>query len=391
MAPAMGLVIGLFLNPTSAAGAGTGATAGYADRSLGIEGFAQMRYQLDDKGVGDDQNYFRLRRLRLRVTGDWNQYFRVRLQLALQELAKDVVAGEVLEDAFVRIRKSDALEINFGQYKLPISREELRSSSDQFVVDRSPIVNDNFKRSLWISRDLGVQLSGNLYEHGLPLEYYAGLWNGEGRNHPNDFKDLNDTKLFGGRAEYAPLAGVELAASYLANRISSGAGEYTYALSFEIPDDRDYDEFADIWSADGNYTRPWDSGRLQIEGEILDGTNTRRFAAAMAAALEDTTGPALPKPSGFRQRGMQIAGLALFRTEGLLTGWEIGSRLAHFDPDVDADDDTNLEVAVALGLHFLDEPDLNKDRLQFEVTSVSYDTPGRVADWNYKVQWQVRY
>lgn len=387
------LVIGLLLKPAVATGAGAGASAGYADKSLGIEGFAQMRWQLDDKGSGDTQNYFRLRRLRLRATGDWNQYFRVRLQLALQELAKDDVAGEILEDAFIRIRKSDALEIHFGQYKLPISREELRSASDQFVVDRSPIVNDNFKRSLWISRDIGVMLAGNLYDHDVPFEYYAGVWNGEGRNRPADFKDLNDTKLFGGRAEYAPVAGVKLAGSFLANPIRSGAGEYTFSDSFDIPDDRNYSEMATIWSADGNFTQPWSSGRLVVEGEILNGTNTREFAGAMAAALADTTDPALPKPSdeGFIQRGMQVAALALFRTEGTLTGWEIGSRLGHFDPDIDGDDDSTTEVAVALGLHFLPEPDVNKDRLQFEVTNLSYAAPGRDSDWSYKVQWQVRY
>ena len=128
---AAGLVASLLPAPARAA---AGATAGYADKSLGIEGFAQMRWQLDHKGAkgtaaADNQNYFRLRRLRLRATGDWNRYFRVRLQLALQELAKDEVSGEILEDAFIRIKKSEAIEIDFGQYKLPISREELRTGT----------------------------------------------------------------------------------------------------------------------------------------------------------------------------------------------------------------------------------------------------------------------
>jgi hypothetical protein len=398
LAVAAGIVVGIVavvLQPATAAGAPAGATAGSADKSLVIEGFAQMRWQLDHNGTTDgNQNYFRLRRLRLRATGDWNEYFRVRLQLALQELAKENVAAEILEDAFIRIRKSDALELHFGQYKLPISREELRSSSDQFVVDRSPIVNDNFKRSLWISRDVGLMVAGNFYEHDLPFEYYAGVWNGEGRNRPLDFKDENDAKLFGGRAEYAPVAGLKLAGSFLGNPIQAGGGEYTFASSsFSIPDSLDYSELATIWGADGNFTQPWSSGRFMLEGEILNGTNTRVFAGAVAAALADTTGPALPKPSdeGFIQRGMQLSALALFRTEGVLTGWEIGSRLAHFDPNVDGDDNETTEVAVALGLHFLPEPDINKDRLQFEFTNLSYSAAGRDSDWSIKGQWQVRY
>jgi hypothetical protein len=379
--------------------AGAGASAGYADKSLAIEGFAQMRWQLDHKGAtgsapADDQNTFRLRRLRFRATGDWSRYFRVRLQLALQELAKDDVAGEILEDAFIRFKKSEALELHFGQYKLPISREELRSSSDQLVVDRSPIVNDNFKKSLWISRDVGLMLAGNLYERDVPFEYYAGVWNGEGRNNPADFKDPNDSKLLGGRAEVAPVPGVKLAGAFLANPILSGAGKYTFGdASFAIPEARDYSEMATVWSVDGNFTRPWKTGRLVVEAELLRGTNTRTFARAMAAALADTSGPSLPRPGdeGFTQLGMQVAALALFRTGGALTGWEIGSRLAQFDPNTDGEDDKTTEVAVALGIHLLEEPDINKDRLQLELTRLTYANPAREADWSLKAQWQVRY
>ena len=138
------------------------ATAGAADKSLVVDGFAQVRWQYDHIGdrptvPSNDLNYFQLRRMRLRITGDWNQYFRVRIQLALQELVREVVNNQVLEDLFIRFKKSDAVELQLGQYKMPISREELRSSSDQLVIDRSPIVNGNFRRSFLISRDIGLQ------------------------------------------------------------------------------------------------------------------------------------------------------------------------------------------------------------------------------------------
>ncbi len=384
----------------ASAGAGAGATAGYADKSLGIEGFAQMRWQWDHRGAigtttDENDNFFRLRRLRLRATADWNKYFRVRLQLALQELAKGNVSGQVLEDAFVRIKRSDAIEFNFGQYKMPISREELRSSSEQLVIDRSPIVNDNFARSQWISRDIGLMFNGNLYGHDVPIEYFFGAWNGEGRNRPADFRDPNDAKIFGGRVEYSFLPGFKIAASALGDPILGGGGKYTFGdSSFTIPSSRDYSEMAKVWNVDGNFTRTTPGKRLVIEGEILQGTNTRVFTNAMAAALRDTLSPALPKPSdeGFTQRGMQVSGQLLFHTTAApLTGWEIGTRMGQFDPNTGSDDNAITEIAVALGLHFLDDPEINKDRLQFEYTNLNYELGTRDNDWSFKAQWQVRY
>ncbi len=405
LAAAAGLALALGTGSTAAA-APAGATAGNADKSLTIDGFAQVRWQYDHIGArgetpASDLNYFRLRRLRLRATADWNQYYRVRLQLALQEFARllqaqpaSELAGPVLEDAYFQYKRAESFGLLFGQYKLPISREELRSSSDQLVVDRSPIVNGNFTRSLWISRDLGIMYQGNFYESDIPLEIYAGVWNGDGRNAPLDFRDLNDAKLFGGRAEYAVLPGVELAGSYLANPVLAGGGLYSFgSSSFAIPEERDYSEMLTCWGLDGNFTRQLTAGRVIVEGEILNGTNTRAFAKAMSDALADTTGPALPAPGdqGFTQRGMQIAGNVLFRSEGWLKGWDVGARLANYDPDVDKDENSDTELAMALGLHFLEDPDQNKDRLQFEFTNITHEREGYDSDWSMKAQWQVRY
>ncbi len=382
--------------------AGAEATAGYADKKLGIEGFAQVRWQYDHIGergqIGSfDQNYFRLRRLRLRVTGDWNEHFRVRVQLALQEFARlfaDVLPGEggqVLEDAYMQYTQSDAFAILLGQFKMPISREELRSSSDQLVVDRSPVVNSNFSRSLWIARDVGVMVQGNFYGHDIPLEYYAGVWNGEGKNNPFDFRDLNDGKVFGGRAEYAILPGVEIAGSYLANPILSG-GIYSYGASrFVLPEEAGYTEWTSVWGADGNFTRQFTTSRLIVEGEVLQGTNTRVFARDVGNALADGSSLPTPGDAGYTQRGMQVSGNMLWRREGALKGWEIGGRLADYDPDVDADQNSQTELAVAVGFHILGDPELNKDRLQLEFTNIFNERENTADDWSVKAQWQIRY
>jgi hypothetical protein len=396
----LGATVFLLAGGMGSAHAGANAAAGNVDKGLTIEGLAQVRWETDHLAArpsvpANNLNYFQLRRLQFQVTGDWNQYFRVRLKLALQELVREMNNNQVIEDAYVRFHKSDAVELQLGQYKMPISREELRSDADQLVIDRSPIVNGNFRRSQLISRDIGLQFGGNLYEHEVPLEYYVGMWNGEGRNSPFDYVDKNDSKLFGGRMEYAILPGVEVGGSVLFDPILSGAGVYTFGTgTFLIPESVDYSEMAGIWNVDGNFTHPFSNGRLIIEGEILNGTNTVRFAGAMATALADTTGTAvLPDPGddAYIHRGMQIAGNYLLRKAGFFTGWELGARLAHYDPNLDADDDTTFETAVALGFHLLPDPTFNNDRLMFEYTNLSHANPGLDDDWTIKAQWQLRY
>ncbi|MCK5118274.1 MAG: hypothetical protein KAQ78_01750 [Candidatus Latescibacteria bacterium] len=376
--------------------------AGYANKSLAIQGFAQFRFEMDHSGSKEaTQTYFRLRRFRFRATGDWMTYFRVRAQLALQEFAKSDVAGEVLEDAYIRFNPdpsglSERFRLTMGQQKIPMMREELRSSSDQFVVDRG-MVNSAFKKKGgWVAYDLGVLLDGNLYDLDVPLGYQVGVFNGEGRNTPKDFKDPNTGKLFAARVTVSPVVGLELTGS-LGIRNISGDKEYSaYTIgkgSADLPED--YSERAMALGGELGWVYPINpNNRLNLEVDALQGANMEAFLKAADAAATNAT--ALPKPSdeGLTMRGIQVSPHFFHRLpgKGLIKAVEVGARFAQFDPDIDADDDGETELAVAGGLHIGllgSKPDLS--RLQVEFTKISYEEDGKDPDWQFKVQWQVRY
>ena len=58
---------------------------------------------------------------------------------------------------------------------------------------------------------------------------------------------------------------------------------------------------------------------------------------------------------------------------------------------MDSDQNSQTELAVALGFHILDDPEVNKDRLQFEFTNIFNERENVGDDWAVKAQWQIRY
>jgi hypothetical protein len=376
--------------------------SGYANKGLTVQGFAQFRFEMDHSGSKEaTQTYFRLRRFRFRATGDWMTYFRVRVQLALQEFAKSDVAGEVLEDAYIRFNAdpsglSERFRLIMGQQKIPMMREELRSSSDQFVVDRG-MVNSAFKKKGgWVAYDLGVLLNGNLYDLDIPLGYQVGVFNGEGRNTPKDFKDPNTGKLFAARVTVSPVVGLELAGSLGIRNITGDKAYSTYTIGKGTADlPKDYSEMAMALGGELGWVYPINPGnRLNLEAELLQGANMEAFLKAADAAVTNAT--AIPKPSdeGLTMRGVQVSPHFFHRLsgKGLVKAVEVGARFAQFDPNIDADNDAQTELAVAGGLHIgLLGSKPNLSRLQAELTSIRYEASGKDPDWQFKVQWQVRY
>jgi len=376
--------------------------SGYANKGLTVQGFAQFRFEMDHSGSKEaTQTYFRLRRFRFRTTGDWMTYFRVRVQLALQEFVKSDVAGEVLEDAYIRFNPdpsglSERFRLIMGQQKIPMMREELRSSSDQFVVDRG-MVNSAFKKQGgWVAYDLGVLLDGNLYDIDVPLSYQVGVFNGEGRNTPKDFKDPNTGKLFAARVLVSPVGGLELGGALGIRNIAGDKAYSTYTIgkgTADLPED--YSEMAMAFGGELGWVYPINpENRLNLEAEVLQGTNMEAFLKAADTALTNAT--AIPKPSdeGFTMRGIQVSPHFFHRLsgKGIVKTVEIGARFARLDPNSDADDDGKTELALSGGLHIgLWGSKPNQSRLQAELTSIRYEDEGKDPDWQFKVQWQVRY
>jgi len=159
---------------------------------------AQMRYttpydgdprQLGDFGEDSDSS-FEQRRLRMKIGGHGFQpwlkyYFEVDLQPARDVDADASTSGARVIDYRLDLAKWDWGGLRLGQWKVDLNRERVDSSGRQQFVERS-IVN----RVFTIDRQVGVQLRGRLFEGtATDLNYYAGIFNGEGRSVRNSSDD----------------------------------------------------------------------------------------------------------------------------------------------------------------------------------------------------------
>jgi hypothetical protein len=144
--------------------------------------------ETDEKNTATD---FNVRRFRIYWEGHafrpWFNY--------LFQISADNNGNFVLRDAYVDAAYDTRIFPRLGQSKVPFNREELTSSSELQLVDRS-IVNDQFT----YGRDRGVAAYGllaNMFTYGF------GVYNGDGLNGNSPDSNL----LYVGRIQFNPCCG----------------------------------------------------------------------------------------------------------------------------------------------------------------------------------------
>jgi phosphate-selective porin len=180
-----------------------------AARQMQLTGYTQIRYQvLDEAGKKDG---FDIRRARLDLKGNVTPYFAYRLQTDFADKPK-------LIDASVEIKLADYFSITAGQFKIPLSMENLASSNKLEMIDRSQVVEALVARGKDVignhnGRDIGVQISGSFLKiEGVPFaEYRLGVFNGSGINAADT---ANEAKDLAGRLLLTPVKGLSIGAAY---------------------------------------------------------------------------------------------------------------------------------------------------------------------------------
>ena len=167
--------------------------------STNLQWRAQMRltdpYRSDPRQIShfnnDDETSFELRRARMKIGGHgykpWlKYYFEVDLQPTRSTSDSSTAASSRLIDWRITLDKYEALSFRAGQWKINYNRERVDSSGRQTFVERS-IAN----RVFTTDRQVGVMAFGRLF-NGSPadLNYYLGIFNGEGRGVKNDDSDM---------------------------------------------------------------------------------------------------------------------------------------------------------------------------------------------------------
>lgn len=170
---------------------GKGVTFSKGDANLTITGRVQVRYDAAEEDADllgnvlgsareGAEETFDVRRARVSFQGAFNEQLDYRLQADFSGSATQVRYAEIMWHL-----KNGAFGIDAGQFKVPFGREQLTSSGDLQLVDRS-IVDAFFHPAF----DRGAMIYGRTPGKGR-FHYAAGAFNSEGdtsRNVDGDFR-----------------------------------------------------------------------------------------------------------------------------------------------------------------------------------------------------------
>ena len=199
---------------------------GASESKLTLGGLLQGQYEVGDVfafegrfGSAAIDDRFRLRRARINLTGDFAEQFDFKLEGEFEQSDVAVTVrnanGAVIAsnstrtafgatDLFINWHRYPEFNVKVGQYKAPFGLEQLSPDPKLITAERSEVTS-----ALTPERQVGVQVWGKPLANVFPeqkdlLTYYAGVFNGDGRNiSVND----NNEYMYAGRLELQPWKG----------------------------------------------------------------------------------------------------------------------------------------------------------------------------------------
>jgi phosphate-selective porin len=188
---------------------------------LVLGGFIQVNFEDGDVSAFEGRfgqtaikDRFRLRRARINLTGDYAEQFDFKLEGDFGQ--SDGTSGNrtafSATDVWVNYHEFPAAQVKIGQYKAPFGLEQLTPDTSLLTIERTLPTG-----AITPDRQIGAELWGKPFTSIWPeqkdlLTYYAGIFNGNGRNITvND----NNNFMFVGRLELQPLKDVFGKGSFL--------------------------------------------------------------------------------------------------------------------------------------------------------------------------------
>src|SRR6266511_5208733 len=174
---------------------------------LVLGGFVQMNFEDGDVSAFEGRfgqtalkDRFRLRRARINLTGDFAEQFDFKMEGDFENsdgLNANRTAFEAT-DIFINWHQFPWAQIKMGQWKAPFGLEQLTPDTSLYIIERSLPTG-----AITPERQIGVQLWGTTLASIWPeqkdlLTYYAGIFNGNGRNITNND---NNNVMYVGRLE----------------------------------------------------------------------------------------------------------------------------------------------------------------------------------------------
>ena len=174
---------------------------------LVLGGYIQVNFEDGDVSAFEGRfgqtalkDRFRLRRARINLTGDFAEQFDFKVEGDFENsdgLNSSRTAFEAT-DIFVNWHQFAEANVKLGQWKAPFGLEQLTPDQYLIIIERSLPTG-----AITPERQIGIQLWGKPFANIWPdgkdlLTYYAGIFNGNGRNTTNND---NNNFMYVGRLE----------------------------------------------------------------------------------------------------------------------------------------------------------------------------------------------
>jgi len=286
---------------------------GGSEYKLTLGGYIQVNFEDGDVsafegrfGLTALKDRFRLRRARINLTGDFAEQFEFKIEGDFENsdgISSNRTAFSAT-DIFVNWHAIPEANIKVGQWKAPFGLEQITPDQLLFTIERSLPTG-----AITPERQIGVQIWGKPFTNLWPQEkdlltYYAGIFNGNGRNTTvND----NNNFMYVGRLELLPFKGkflgqdssLKLGADILNSRDDKGTN-ISQTLNLLVNKDGSLSPFtlpgADertAWSLDA-----WlNIGPFDLIGEYFQEDVNGRTVAGVAPGFADF------EPSGWYIQG----------------------------------------------------------------------------------------
>jgi phosphate-selective porin OprO/OprP len=186
---------------------------GGPELKLVLGGYVQINFEDGDVSAFEGRfgqtalkDRFRLRRARINLTGDFAENFDFKVEGDFEN-SDGLNANRTAfaaTDIFINWHQFPWAQVKAGQWKAPFGLEQLTPDPSLIIIERSLPTG-----AITPERQIGVQLWGKPFANVWPgekdlLTYYAGIFNGNGRNTTNND---NNNFMYVGRLESMPFEG----------------------------------------------------------------------------------------------------------------------------------------------------------------------------------------
>ncbi|MFL6527412.1 MAG: porin [Chthoniobacterales bacterium] len=276
---------------------------------LTLGGYIQANFETGDVSAFEGRfgatalkDRFRLRRARISLAGDFAEQFDFKIEGDFEQSDAAITALRSTNptttvtnnnrvefsgtDIFLNWHRIPEFQVKVGQWKAPFGLEQLTPDPQLYTIERSLPTG-----ALTPERQIGAMLWGKPFTTAMPEEkdlvtYYAGVFNGNGRNFNNND---NNEFMYVGRLELQPWKSsflgdsfLKVSGDYLFSRDETGTN-ISPALNLRVGSDGSLSSYTltspderHAWSIDG-WLRV---GPFDLIAEYLDeSVNARRGSA----------------------------------------------------------------------------------------------------------------